>query len=219
MPEPKILRHVKHLKSNVLQSGRPKLPTPDKLEYGEIAINYADGFETISVKNSDNKIKTFTPNTNVFIKSFPTAISTQSVSGVLTVGTTYNYQNFDITFLGACNEDFDLFGIVRHITSTFYNVCDLHIMLNVIKTNDDNDQHTNFYIDSVDIQRITGDTEGKISDKSTIIGFYRQGTKFIAGDSDAINGIEIDWDKTNRIVTVKFIYVESAYRLNGNNIK
>ena len=66
---------------------------------------------------------------------------------------------------------------------------------------------------------ITGSiADGKISNKSTIVGFYKQGTKFIAGDSDAINGIEIDWDKTNKIVTVKFVYIENAYRLNGDEI-
>ncbi len=218
MPEPKQIRHVEHLKSNVIQSGRPKLPDPSKLKYGEIAVNYADGVETISLKNSNNQIKTFTPNTNVYIKSFPKAITTQSVCGVLTSGTVYNYQNFDITFLGACNENFDLFDIIDYIRSTFYDVCDLHVMLNVVKSNDNNDQHTNFYIDSVDMQGITGDGDGDISDKSTIIGFYKQDTKFIAGDSDAINGIEIDWDKTNKIVTVKFVYIESAYRLDGSEI-
>ena len=218
MPEPKQLRHVEHLKSNVIQSGRPKLPDPRKLNYGEIAVNYADGVETISLKNSNNQIKTFTPNTNVFIKSFPTAITTQSVCGVLTTGTVYNYQNFNITFLGACNEDFNLFDIIDYIRTTFYDVCDLHIKLNVVMSNDNESQRTSFYIDSEDMQEITGSGSGKINNKSTIIGFYKQDTKFIAGDSNAINGIEIDWDKTNKIVTVKFVYIESAYRLNGDEI-
>jgi len=218
MPEPRQLRHVEHLKSNVIQSGRPKLPDPSKLNYGEIAVNYADGVETISLKNSNNQIKTFTPNTNVYIKSFPTPITTQSVSSVLTIGTVYNYQNFDITFLGACNENFDLFDIIDYIRTTFYDVCDLHVMLNVVKSNDREDQRTNFYIDSRDMQEIIGDTDGKISDKSTIIGFYKQDTKFIAGDSEAINGIVIDWDNTNKTITIKLAYIESAYRLDGNNI-
>ena len=170
------------------------------------------------MKNSNNQIKTFTPNTNVFIKSFPTAITTQSVCGVLTTGTVYNYQNFNITFLGACNEDFNLFDIIDYIRTTFYDVCDLHIKLNVVMSNDNESQRTSFYIDSEDMQEITGSGSGKINNKSTIIGFYKQDTKFIAGDSNAINGIEIDWDKTNKIVTVKFVYIESAYRLNGDEI-
>lgn len=218
MPEAKIFRHMKHLKSNVLISGRPKLPDPDKLGYGEIAVNYADGFETISLKNSNNQIKAFTPNTNVFIKSFPTAITTEDVCGVLTIGTVYHYQNFDITFLGACNTNFDLFGIIDYIVGTFYDVCDLHIKLNVVKTNDNDNQHTNFYINSLDVQGITGDNDGEISDKSSVIGFYKQGAMFIAGDSSAINGIEINWDKTNRIVVVKFVCVEDIYRLDGSEI-
>ena len=218
MPEPKQLRHVEHLKSNVIQSGRPKLPDPSKLNYGEIAVNYADGFETISLKNSNNQIKTFTPNTNVYIKSFKTPITTQSVCGVLSTGTVYNYQNFNITFLGACNKDFNLFDIIDYIRSSFYNVCDLHIKLNVIMSNDSEGQRTSFYIDSVDMQEITGTGDGDISHESTVVGFYKQDTKFIAGDSNAINGIEIDWDKTNKTIMVKFVYIESAYRLNGEEI-
>jgi hypothetical protein len=46
-------------RSAVVIDGLPKLPTPDSIEYGEIAINYADGVETISIKNSANEIVEF----------------------------------------------------------------------------------------------------------------------------------------------------------------
>ena len=42
--------------STVLDDGTPKLPTADQLEYGEIAINYGAGVETLSIKNSDGEI-------------------------------------------------------------------------------------------------------------------------------------------------------------------
>ena len=45
--------------SNALIDGKPKLPTAEQLEYGEIAINYADSGETLSIKNSNNRIVTF----------------------------------------------------------------------------------------------------------------------------------------------------------------
>lgn len=41
-----------HIHSNV--SG--KLPTKDQIEYGELAVNYAKGSETISLKNSSDEI-------------------------------------------------------------------------------------------------------------------------------------------------------------------
>ena len=37
----------------------PKLPQASRLEYGEIAVNYAAGFETLSIKNSNDDIVTF----------------------------------------------------------------------------------------------------------------------------------------------------------------
>lgn len=38
--------------------GTPKIPTSGQLQYGEIAINYAAGVETLSIKNSKDKIVT-----------------------------------------------------------------------------------------------------------------------------------------------------------------
>lgn len=50
-----------HLRSSQLnEDGTPKLPTADQLEYGEIAVNFTDGNETLSIKNSNNEIATFT---------------------------------------------------------------------------------------------------------------------------------------------------------------
>ena len=50
-------RTVLNKRSNVvLGDGSPKIPTPDQLKYGEIAINYNAGTETISFKNSNNEI-------------------------------------------------------------------------------------------------------------------------------------------------------------------
>ena len=49
-----------HIKSNVVENGRPKLPQASQLLPGEIAVNYADGYETLSIKNSNNEIVTFT---------------------------------------------------------------------------------------------------------------------------------------------------------------
>lgn len=57
-------KHILHVKSNTVTNGNPKLPLPGDIEYGEIAINYADGHETISIKNSNDEIVTF-PNMNI----------------------------------------------------------------------------------------------------------------------------------------------------------
>ena len=49
-----------HIKSASVANGAPKLPTASQIEYGEIAVNYGDGVETLSIKNSANEIVTFT---------------------------------------------------------------------------------------------------------------------------------------------------------------
>ena len=43
-------------RSSVVTDNNPKLPQADNLEYGEIAINYADGYETLSFKNTANEV-------------------------------------------------------------------------------------------------------------------------------------------------------------------
>lgn len=55
----KNFEHIIHKNSSVVVDGSPKLPTSSQLEYGEIAVNYANGQETISLKNSNNEIVTF----------------------------------------------------------------------------------------------------------------------------------------------------------------
>ena len=58
----KNVQAILHKKSAALaQNGiDPKLPEASQLEYGELAINFADGYETLSIKNSNNEIVTFT---------------------------------------------------------------------------------------------------------------------------------------------------------------
>lgn len=56
----KNFEHIIHKNSSALVDNNPKLPASGQLEYGEIAVNYAKDKETISLKNSNNEIVTFT---------------------------------------------------------------------------------------------------------------------------------------------------------------
>lgn len=60
------IQSISHKKSAVVENGAPKLPTTSQLELGEIAINFADGYETLSIKNNNDEIVTFT-NDNYWI--------------------------------------------------------------------------------------------------------------------------------------------------------
>ena len=55
----KNVNHIQHIKSNVVENGKPKLPLASALVEGELAVNYAEGYETISLKNSSGDIVTF----------------------------------------------------------------------------------------------------------------------------------------------------------------
>ena len=59
--------HVQHVKSNLKngEANGPKLPTSGQIEFGEIAINYLKDYETISIKNSEQEIVTFSSDASV----------------------------------------------------------------------------------------------------------------------------------------------------------
>ena len=61
-----MAKHIIHAHSSaVVEGGGAKLPTPDQIEYGEIAINYSKGNESISIKNAENEIITTNLNRGV----------------------------------------------------------------------------------------------------------------------------------------------------------
>ena len=59
MASDNIKRHVSHIKSMSLNGTTPVLPSSSDIMYGEIAVNYANGYETISIKNSSNNVVRF----------------------------------------------------------------------------------------------------------------------------------------------------------------
>lgn len=74
-------KKVLHKRSVTVENELPKLPTSSQLEYGELAINYADGYETISIKNNNNEIVTFSSDSkkykaNIFKGTCETAAAT-----------------------------------------------------------------------------------------------------------------------------------------------
>lgn len=55
----KNTEHVIHIHSKQVIGNKPKLPTQDKLAEGEIAVNYAEDVETLSIKNESGNVITF----------------------------------------------------------------------------------------------------------------------------------------------------------------
>ena len=70
---------VKNIRSNsVGTNGKPKLPTPSQLDYGEIAVNYKEGYETLSLKNDGNKIVSLSVNSVEDVKVNGTTVVSKS---------------------------------------------------------------------------------------------------------------------------------------------
>lgn len=101
MAEQKEIK-ILHKKSAATAGGGPKLPTSSQLEYGEIAINYSKGNETISFKNNSNEIVTLQDEVYVG-NTFPTGNNTveiwidESETGATTE--VYSKDEIDANFL------------------------------------------------------------------------------------------------------------------------
>ena len=59
------LIHIKS-KQRGEDKNSPKLPTSDQLQYGELAINYGDGIETIAIRNENDEIVKFIPEKKIY---------------------------------------------------------------------------------------------------------------------------------------------------------
>lgn len=55
----KNINHIQHIKSGVVEDGKPKLPSSSVLVEGEIAVNFAKDVETLSIKNTSGEVVTF----------------------------------------------------------------------------------------------------------------------------------------------------------------
>ncbi len=58
-------KKVLQKRSVVVVDNQPKLPTSAQIEYGEIALNYADGHETMSIRNNNDKIVPFSSDNTI----------------------------------------------------------------------------------------------------------------------------------------------------------
>lgn len=58
-------KKILNKRSNQVVNGRAKLPTTSEIDYGEIAINYHDGVESIAIKNDSGEVVTFATEENL----------------------------------------------------------------------------------------------------------------------------------------------------------
>ena len=67
-------------RSDDIENNSPKLPLSSDLQYGEIALNYADEHETLSLKNNNDEIVTFSAD-NVLDGRYASLTIITSLSG------------------------------------------------------------------------------------------------------------------------------------------
>ena len=86
---------ILHLRSSVVVDNKPKLPSKEQLEYGELAINYAKDNETISFKNTSNELVEVKTK-NYYDKQFENKANTTGYYEDLEVGLADNLIGRDI---------------------------------------------------------------------------------------------------------------------------
>ena len=81
-----VIKHVQHIRSNELSGTNPKSPTSGDVHYGEIAINYHSGTETIFLRNDEDEIVTFKPGGLVGVANTDSALTVSTSNGEATIG-------------------------------------------------------------------------------------------------------------------------------------
>ena len=79
---------VKNIRSKELSGNGPKLPTSGQLDYGEIAVNYKKGYETLSLKNDNNEIVSLSVNTVNDVTVNGTSVVSDKTAGITMKGET-----------------------------------------------------------------------------------------------------------------------------------
>ena len=96
--------------SAVNDNGTPKIPTSEQLQYGEIAINYAAGVETLSIKNSNDNIVTL-PINQQNIKKLLFNDLWLSLPGCKVNGKNYSFINNEYTYENAIKKYHELLAL------------------------------------------------------------------------------------------------------------
>ena len=102
-------------RSSSLSQGQPVLPTTSDIEIGELAINYATGHETISMKNANNQIVKFSSDNNL-LSSIGLAYDSQS-NGLFVKG----LGNFDGSNMAQATSIQDVINDNEYVTAEALN--------------------------------------------------------------------------------------------------
>ena len=102
-------------RSSSLSQGQPVLPTTSDIEIGELAINYATGHETISMKNANNQIVKFSSDNNL-LSSIGLAYDSQS-NGLFVKG----LGNFDGSNMAQATPIQDVINDNEYVTAEALN--------------------------------------------------------------------------------------------------
>ena len=79
---------VRNIRSAEVIQGKPKLPTSGQLDFGEIAINYAEDHETLSFKNNSNKIVSLSVKTVDDVKVNGNSVVSNKTANITMKGST-----------------------------------------------------------------------------------------------------------------------------------
>ena len=81
-----VIKHVQHIRSNELSGTDPKTPSSGDVQYGEIAINYHSGTETLFLRNDADQIVSFKPGGIVSVANTDSALTVSTSNGEATIG-------------------------------------------------------------------------------------------------------------------------------------
>ena len=217
---PKHFLHVRSSQLNATSNG-PKLPTPDVIEYGELAVNYAQGYETISLKNSNNEIVTISSDlqndskfaTKTEVGEINTSIS--NIEGEINnINTSITDINQSINDLGdrIDNVTVDIFRVVTALPSTGIEENVIYLVPSVT-TGDSNVYTEHIYVNN------QWEELGKVTSSVDLSDYYtKTDADSLFAHSSALTQVDTDIAEI-KAYTVNSKAISGNPVLNGSDIQ
>lgn len=185
-------------KSNVVVTdGVPKLPKAADLEWGEIAINYATGCETISLKNQAGDIVPLKFHGGGYVLTETDIINTKNVPGSLEdlEGKKDEYDNKPISAYNVCKEMFGYDYKIYTIEYVKIKGLDTRVTTNTnnIATNTKaiSDLNDEFKISNETFQQFKSYVNNELDTiKNQLKGIETQTTSIISKEDDIITNAQ-----------------------------
>ena len=198
--------HVSHIKSKNKVNGKPQLPPSNKLVEGEIAVNYAENVETLSIKNESGTVVTFSSDNYYTAQKLGSGFTGENSATTVTDVIIANEETVAASLIDLNDRKADLSALTQHISDN-----DIHLTTT---------EKENLDSLATNIGAISGITSNKVAkwDTAADVDFSKYYTTAQTSSSTEINTALASKADSSDIPSVENYFDGAVYDSNSKRI-